>query len=746
VSDVPLVPEQTVSLPKLGSAEGLLSWVASVDHKQIGIMYLAASFAFFLIGGFEALLMRVQLGAPNSTFLSPDAYNQLFTMHGTTMIFLVVMPMLIGFGNYLTPLMIGARDVAFPRLNALSLWLFVFGGLLLYFSFVAGGAPDAGWFAYPPLSEQPYSTGVGMGYWAVSLLVIGIGSVVGAINLIVTILKLRAPGMGLLRVPLLVWMTLINSLIILFALPSLNATLAMVLLDRKLGAHFFEPLAGGSPLLYQHYFWSFGHPEVYIMILPAFGIISEVIPVFSRKPIYGYGFVAGSTVAIAFYSFAVWGHHMWAAGMGFWPDILFAVGTFLIAVPTGVKIFNWLATAWGGSVRFTTSMLFALAFLLMFTMGGVTGVQFAVVPFDRQVTDTYYVVAHLHYVLFGGSMFAIFAGFYYWFPKVTGRMLSEKIGKLNFWLTLIGFNLTFFVQHILGWIGMTRRVWTYPDLPWWGALNLVSSIGSFVLGAAVLVFAWNVYISLRHGEPAGDNPWDAYTLEWATTSPPPVHNFDRVPPVRGRRPLWDLNHPDQADWKGRRTRGGAHDLTTDSNKLGMLLFLGGEAIFFALLILAYLYYRGQWVTTGGPTAKVLDVGRTGVFSVFLFSSSLTIWLAERALRRGGQGLARLWLLATVVLGAIFLVGQGMEYAQLFRERIFISTGLFGTTFFTLTGFHGLHVFVGLVALSILLVLAVAGDFKGRRRVALETVSLYWHFVDAVWVVIFAIVYLWTLFS
>lgn len=549
MSDVPLVPETTQPLPSISETEGLLSWLATVDHKRIGIMYLIVTLIFFVVGGLEALLIRTQLARPGEQLLSPDAYNQIFTMHGTTMIFLVVMPMLIGIGNYFVPLMIGARDMAFPRLNALSLWLLIFGGLLLYFSFIAGGAPAAGWFAYTPLSEKAFSTTTGIDYWALGLLVTGIGSVAAGINLITTILTLRAPGLSLRRLPLFVWMSLINSFLVLFALPSLNAALVMILADRQLNALFFNTAAGGSPLLWQHVFWSFGHPEVYIMVLPAFGIISEVIPVFSRKPIYGYGFVAASTIAIGFLSFAVWGHHMFASGMSTTLDVVFALASMLIAVPTGVKIFNWLATLWGGAIRFTTSMLFALAFLILFTLGGLSGVTLATVPVDQQVTDTYYVVAHFHYVLFGGTMFAIMAGFYYWFPKVTGRMLSEKIGKWHFWLLFFGFNITFFPQHILGLIGMTRRTYTYPNIPEWNDLNLISSIGAFLMGAAVLVFFWNIFVSLRKGEIAGDNPWDAWTLEWATSSPPPLHNFDAIPPVRSRRPLWDLKHPEDPDWK-----------------------------------------------------------------------------------------------------------------------------------------------------------------------------------------------------
>jgi cytochrome c oxidase subunit 1/cytochrome c oxidase subunit I+III len=457
------------------------------------------------------------------------------------------MPLLIGFSNYFVPLMIGAHDMAFPRLNAMGLWLLVFGGLLLYYSFIAGGAPNAGWFSYAPLSERPYSSGNGLDYWALGLLTTGIGTVTAGINFIVTIIALRAPGMSIRRLPLFVWMTLINSFLLIFALPILNASLAMLLLDRQLGAHFFRPLVGGSAILWQHFFWAFGHPEVYIMVLPAFGMISEVIPVFSRKPIFGYPFVAGSTVAIGFLSFGVWAHHMFTAGLGYTWDVVFGASSMLIAIPTGIKIFNWIATMWGGAIRFTTAMLFAMSFLVMFTIGGLSGITFAVVPIDWQTTDTYYVVAHFHYVLFGGTLFAIFAAVYYWFPKMTGRMLSETWGKWHFWLNFAGFNLTFFVQHFLGLMGMPRRVYTYPDLPYWGALNLISSIGVFISTLAFLVFAGNVVVSLRRGKPAGDNPWDAWTLEWATTSPPPPHNFDQLPPIRGRRPLWDVAHPEMPD-------------------------------------------------------------------------------------------------------------------------------------------------------------------------------------------------------
>jgi cytochrome c oxidase subunit 1/cytochrome c oxidase subunit I+III len=464
------------------------------------------------------------------------------------MIFFVVMPFLIGVGVYLLPLMIGARDMAFPRLNALSFWLFFFGGILLYYSFFTqSGAPDVGWFAYAPLSEKPFSLNKGPTYWALGLLASGIGSVASGLNNVVTILTMRTPGMTMRRIPLFVWMMLVTSLLLVFVIPIITAAFAMMLLDSILGATFFTPAHGGSAILWQHFFWGFGHPEVYILILPAFGIISEVIPVFSRKPIYGYEFVAASTVAIGLLSLGVWAHHMFAVGLGNVTNAFFSLASMLIAIPTGVKVLNWVATMWGGRINFATPMLFGTAFIIEFVVGGLTGVAIASVPIDWVVTDSYFIVAHFHYAIFGGSVFAIFAGVYYWFPKFTGRMLSETLGKWHFWLTVIGFNMTFFIQHFLGVMGMPRRTYTYYDMPYWGSMNLISTIGAMILGLSVIVFVWNILVSLRNGRPAGDNPWNAWTLEWATTSPPPVENFELVPPVRGRRPLWDLAHPDMPD-------------------------------------------------------------------------------------------------------------------------------------------------------------------------------------------------------
>ncbi len=512
----------------------------STHHKRIGVYYMLSALLFFLLGGAEAMVMRAQLSLPNLKLLTPDTYNQIFTMHGTTMIFLVVMPVLTGLGVYLIPLMIGAGDTAFPRLCALAFWLQAGGGLLLYFSFAIGSAPNAGWFSYAPLTEKAYSPGPGIDFWAFSILLIGAGIIASAINLIVTIATSRTAGMTVRRLPLFVWMHLVNSAMILFALPVLVAALVMLLGDRLLHARFFDAAQGGSPLLWQHYFWIFGHPEVYIMVLPAFGMISEIIPVFSRKPIFGYPFVAASTLAIAFLSYGVWLHHMFAVALGRTLLSVFAAASMLIAVPTGVKIFNWTATMLGGSIRFTVSMLFAVAFLLEFTIGGLSGMAFAAVPVDWQMTDTYFVVAHIHYVLFGGTIFAIFAGIYYWYPKMTGRLLDESLGHWHFWLVVVGFNMTFFVQHFLGLLGMPRRVYTYPNVPGWGPLNLISTVGAGILTFGILLFCANLAISLQFGAAAGADPWNAWTLEWAEDG--------AAVPVRSRRPLWDLKHPEAPDW------------------------------------------------------------------------------------------------------------------------------------------------------------------------------------------------------
>jgi cytochrome c oxidase subunit 1/cytochrome c oxidase subunit I+III len=734
------VPSSVAAPPDAPDAylhRGLSAWVSTVDHKKIGVLYLFTALFFFAIGGIEALVIRLQLARPNNTLVSPDAYNQLFTMHGTTMIFLVVMPTLVGFANYTVPLMIGARDMAFPRLNALGYWLLPMGGLLLHFSVLAGGAPSAGWFGYAPLSETAYSSTQGTDYWIVALLVLGVASVASAINIIATVLTLRAPGMSIRRLPLFVWMTFVTSILIIMALPVLNAALAMLLIDRQLEAHFFSAVGGGNAILWQHFFWTFGHPEVYIMALPAFGMISEIIPVFSRKPIFGYEFVAGSTVAIAILSFAVWAHHMFAVGLGHTADMFFAASSMLIAIPTGVKIFNWIATMWRGSIRFTTSMMFAVAFLLDFVIGGLSGVTFAVAPIDWQVTDTYYLVAHFHYVLFGGTALAVMSATYYWFPKMTGRLLSERLGKWHFWLMVVGFNMTFLVQHFLGIMGMPRRVYTYPNLPGWGALNLFSTVGAFVMGVSILVLVANIFLSLRRGKVAGDNPWNAWTLEWAATSPPIEHNFHEVPPIRGRRPLYDLEkNVSDAPLTAEDTS----EPKLDKNVVSVWSFMASETGFFVILIFAYVYYNAN-LKGGGPTAaSALDLRTAGIFTGCLVASSVTVWLSERAQERKDHGASARWLVATIVLGAVFLGGQVHEYIGLWHSGVTLTSDLFATTFFTLTGFHGFHVTVGLIALGIVLTLALLGDFKKRHSSLLRAVGLYWHFVDVVWLVVFTLVY------
>jgi cytochrome c oxidase subunit 1 len=534
----------------------LHDWVITVDHKRLGLMYIWTGLVFFVVAGIEASIMRWQLAFPNHDLVSSEVFNRLFTMHGTTMVFLVGMPIILGMANYLVPLMIGARDLAFPRLNAFGFWLALFSGLLLYFSYLggeglsgAGTAPDVGWFAYAPLTERAFSRGHSTDYWILSLLVGGIGSIATSINIVTTVLCMRCKGMTLARMPLFVWLLLVVAGMILFAMPPLTAAQVMLLLDRHLGARFFDTQAGGSALLWQHFFWIFGHPEVYILMLPGFAAVSEIIPVFSRKPIFGYAAMVGATVSIGFISLGVWAQHMFTVGMSATANTFFAASTMLIAVPTGIKIFNWLATMYGGKLRLATPMLFCIGFLFQFLCAGLTGVMLAAAPFDWQLRDSYFVVAHFHYVLIGGLLFTIFAAIYYWFPKATGRMLSETLGRWHFWLLVIGFNLTFGPQHILGILGMPRRIYTYAPGRGWELWNLLSSIGVVFQALAVLFFVWNVIRALRHGAPAGDDPWDAWTLEWTTTSPPPEYNFETLPEVRSRRPLWDLKHPYDPDWR-----------------------------------------------------------------------------------------------------------------------------------------------------------------------------------------------------
>ncbi|MCU1371667.1 MAG: ctaD [Ilumatobacteraceae bacterium] len=527
-------------------APGLLGWITSTDHKVVGMSYMVTAFGFFMLGGALAGIMRAQLYSPGSRLVDEETYNQLFTMHGSIMMYLFIVPFAFGFANYIVPLQIGAREMAFPRLNALGYWLYLFGGLTMVSGFLTrNGAASFGWTGYAPLSDELRTPAIGGDLWLLAIVLTGLASVMTAVNIVATVLSMRAPGMSMFRMPIFTWNMLVTSVLVLIAFPMLTVASVMLLSDRQLGTRIFDPSGGGEPLLWQHLFWFFGHPEVYIAALPFFGVITEVLAAFSGRPIFGYKGLVAATFAIAALSVGVWAHHMFATGaveVGFFSGL-----SFLIAVPTGLKFFNWIGTLWLGSIRFQTPMLFAVGFLLLFLIGGLTGVLLASPPVDYQMHDSYFVVAHMHYVLFGGSAFALFAGVYYWFPKFTGRLLSEGWGKLHFWMMFVGFNITFLVQHLLGASGMPRRVATYRAIDGFTTLNRVSSIGAALLAASTIPFLWNVWRSLRRGPVAGDNPWDAHTLEWATTSPPPPDDFDELPPIRSNRPVWDLNHPEHPE-------------------------------------------------------------------------------------------------------------------------------------------------------------------------------------------------------
>src|SRR6266699_2559785 len=525
-----------VQIDEKAWVDTLHEWVTTVDHKRLGVLYLGYALLFLVVAGIEAIVIRIQLMYPHNDFVSPQVFNRMFTMHGTTMIFFVAMPILFGFANYLVPLMIGARDMAFPRLNAFSFWLTALGGLLLYFSFLggsglygAGNAPDAGWWAYAPLAAKAFSPGHSSDYWTIALLVSGFGSIGTAINILATVLCMRCPGMHLGRMPLLVWLNLVMSGMVLIAVTPLSAAQLMLLVDRYLGGHFFDTQAGGSAVLWMHFFWIFGHPEVYILVIPAFAFVSEIIPVFSRKPIFGYPVMVAATVCFGFVSFSVWAHHMFTVGMTSYANSFFTITTMVVGVPTGIKIFNWIGTMWGGKIQFRAPMLFCVGFLFQFLTAGLTGIMLSASQFNWQLSNSYFVVAHFHYVLVGAILFTIFGAFYYWFPKMTGRMYNETLAKWHFWLFLIGFHLTFDFMHIPGMLGMPRRIYTYEPGRGWEIWNLIVTIGVFFQAAGVLVFAGNLIWSYFRGKTAGNDPWDAWTLEWSTSSPPPAYNFSVIP-------------------------------------------------------------------------------------------------------------------------------------------------------------------------------------------------------------------------
>jgi cytochrome c oxidase subunit 1 len=789
--------------PLAHEASGLRAWLTTVDHKRIGILYGVSAFVFLLVGGLEALLIRAQLAQPNLSLVTAEFYNALFTMHGTTMVFLAVMPLNAAFFNYMVPLMIGARDVAFPRLNAFSYWVFLAGAIFLHLSFLVGAPPDGGWFGYANLTTRPYTPGPSIDFWNIGLQILGVSSMVAGVNFIATILNLRAPGMTLMRMPLFVWMTLIVQFLIVFAFPPVTVGLIFLALDRFVGTHFYDVAAGGDLHLWQHLFWIFGHPEVYILILPAFGIVSEVIPTFARKPLFGAPVMIYSGILIAFFGFGVWSHHMFAVGMGPVADAAFAIATMLIAIPTGVKIFNWLATMWGGALRFTTAFRFAAGLLGVFTIGGLSGIMHASPPVDLQQHDSYFVVAHMHYVLIGGSLFGIFAGLHYWWPKMTGRLLDESLGRLTFWVMFVGFNVAFFPQHFLGALGMPRRIYTYSAGVGWTTWSLVSTIGAFMLGAGVLVFAVNAVRSLRRPATAPADPWDGRTLEWRTSSPPPVHDFDEIPPVYSRDTFWrekygdrhgrkpvprpplpdahGIHLPDPSLWPIIAAAGilvtaigalvhlavlvagalitvvslfafalehhsnpaHAHqtgELGVDHRKLAMWVFLGSECFFFGTLIATYLAYRGRSVVGPHPH-EILNIPLTTLSTFDLLMSSLLMVLALAAAQRGDRRQTRLWLAGTVLFGVIFLGFQAYEFIEFVHHGLTLQTNLFGSTFFTLTGFHGGHVLIGVTWLTTLLVLDLRGRLTVADAVKIEVAGLYWHFVDIVWIAIFTLVYL-----
>ena len=822
---------------------GWRGWLSTVDHKTIGLRYLVTAFVFLVLGGIEALIMRAQLARPNETLLTPQQYDQLFTMHGVTMIFLYALPVLSGFSNYLWPLVFGSRDMAFPRLNALSYWLFLGAGILLYASFPRGEAANAGWFDYVPLASTAYDPGPNIDVYALGMVLLGISTSVGAANFVITFLRMRATGMSIARMPILVWGTFTASCANLLAVPSVSLAFFMLWLDRNVGTHFFDTSADGRPLLWQHLFWMFAHPWVYVVVLPAMGIVSEALPTFCRRPIAAYTAVAISTVATMLIGFEVWLHHMFATGLPPLALAFFGAASMLVSVPSAVAVFAWIATIWTGKPVFKTPFLYFASFVLMFTIGGVSGVMTAAVPFDWQLTDTYFVVAHLHYVLLGINVFPVLGGLVYWFPKFTGRLMNERFGQWTFWVVLIGFNLGFFPMHISGLLGMPRRVYTYPANVGWNTTNLLTTIGAFIFAIGIAMFIVNALVSLRRGQRAGANPWNAAGLEWSTSSPPPPYNFAVLPSVASRDPLWAPNaRLPRAGYtlhRGREALGvtplsgepdvilkmpedsyapfvlgvgatfvfvglllhsvfltvlaglccatallawmwpqrelgqrepfapqpakpeetGESPATAGSEDASLALPIGAagqhaggwwgvltlivtEASLFGYLLFSYLYLASQsgqkWPPEGLP-----KLGLSGVNTAILLTSSVFVWLAGEFVRRARTRAAFWMMVVAVVLGTAFV---GIQCYEWHDHHYGLSTHLYGSLYFTITGFHMAHVIVGVVMLIWLAVWIARGYFDGRRDAALTIGGLYWHFVDVVWLFIFSVLYLspyWT---
>jgi cytochrome c oxidase subunit I+III len=798
--------------------------ISSVDHKTIGKRYLVTSIVFLVIGGFEALLMRSQLAVSGERLLSAGTYNELFSMHGVTMIFLYAAPVLSGFSNYIWPLMLGARDMAYPRLNALSYWTYLVAGVFLYTSLPMGAMPNAGWFDYVPYAARAYNPGLNIDFYALTLILLAVSTTVGSVNFITTLFKTRAPGMSINRMPIIVWGTLTASVANVFALPALTAAAAMLYLDRRIGTHFYDPAAGGHPLLWQHLFWMFGHPWVYVVVLPAMGIVSDALPTFCRRPLVGYTFVALATVMTAMIGFGVWLHHMFATGIAPLALAFFGAASIFISIPSAVAIFAWLGTLWDGKPWYPAPMKFMLGFIALFVIGGVSGVMTAAVPLDWQLTDTYFIVAHLHYVLVGINVFPVIAGVYYWFPKMTGRMMDERLGTWNFWTLFVGVNLVFFPMHIVGLLGMPRRIYSYPAGLGWDTYNLIETIGAFVFAVGVGLFAANVWISRRRGRIAGPNPWDAGTLEWSVSSPPPPYNFAVIPTVGSRHPLWEdrlgegssrsilekgplladgretfattpldaepsavLQMPEDTYlplalaisigvigygllfgliwlasiggiasaacvitwlWPARVTTeeretdtefgelpigaSGRHDI----GWWGMACVVATEAAFFGYLLFSY-YYLGSLSTNPWPDV-VPRIGLPAINTLVLISSSVAVWMAARGIRRNSNTRLVAWLGTAIVLGIVFISLQVVEYG---REKFSMTHDAYGSLFYTITGFHGAHVIVGLVMLVVVFIRAARGHFRAGRHEAITNVALYWHFVDVVWLAVFTSLYI-----